>query len=242
MNTYDEFPARAGFRSVSPCGSRRSGSFTLIELLVVIAIIAILAALLMPALQQARERANAISCTNNLKQAGISLTAYSADHRDAFPVIHAGSFAALTELPGDPQWYTPLIRSYGYQMKYLQCPTDSGYDEAKGIQSYMINAMFTLGNPVTGLPGSRYVVLSPRGFENPGEPVEHQCYPGMSEPADWKSDVEHARHTGRANWLFVDGHAASHTWQETVGDESTSQNHHFVTEWLKNYVEGHQHH
>jgi prepilin-type N-terminal cleavage/methylation domain-containing protein len=126
--------SNSAVESSSPPKERQTEGFTLIELLVVIAIIAILAAMLLPALSQAKARGQGASCASNSKQLQLCWMLYSLDFNDtivpnALDDSHAwidGSGAALAyDLPGATNIATVqrgLLFQYNKQVKIYACP------------------------------------------------------------------------------------------------------------------------
>ena len=118
--------------NISPGSSgtdRKGRGFTLIELLVVIAIIAILAAMLLPALSKAKQRAYQMACIGNLKQVGISLKMYVDDNNDYFPEAANPNATPPLLWTTSLQPYLPLSRNptgvatYGSENRVFVCPS-----------------------------------------------------------------------------------------------------------------------
>jgi len=223
-------------------GSRRAaeGRFTLIELLVVIAIIAILAAMLMPALQQARERGRTASCISNMKQVGLAIQFYQRDYDD---------WSMPFEFPERTiTWGTGLIRYNYISHKALDCPTYAGeamnpaLDFSQSTSKWAVSAYSPYGYNYRWMGGGQNqplikittckhpskLLMITSTYNNQTFRRGYYVLNSAKQSASSTTGVPYGRHNGTANILYADGHTGQRKFNgldpytlDNLGNHST---------------------
>jgi len=193
----------------------RRAAFTVIELLVVIAVIAILAALLLPVLSKAKERARQAQCASHLRQIAMATLSYADDHRDTFPA-QPGDGLDVRAVGGDGTNYYDLLMTYVINPQLWLCP--STQNKPGRLMSYHMNGLLITTN---GLKTSA-VRSAPQTLligETGQRTRFDQAYLRPDQEGDYLYDRPQENHHGGSIATFVDGHVK---W-------------HHDTQWTSNY-------
>lgn len=207
---------------------KRKKIFTLVELLIVIAIIVILAAMLLPALNKARDKAKASSCISNMKQISLALDMYQNDNRDLYPEVQGGaSFTGWTSQLYDHKY----IPNYGTMV----CPSRAPYSDARNkvaadVYWEMAYLTYGMGNTYyTGAadrecinskkafaPSRSEVILDSVNLNPPAWVNTHGFSPEKAvqtlvarKHLGSSTEAVELRHNKKTNVVFMDGHIAA---------------------------------
>jgi prepilin-type N-terminal cleavage/methylation domain-containing protein/prepilin-type processing-associated H-X9-DG protein len=219
---------------------RRRSAFTLVEVLVVIAIIAVVMALLLPAVQNARAAARRSQCLNNLHQIGLGVMQYAGTHKGHFPwTYHAGA---------SQSWITTLAPFMENVNNVRLCPepTQTGNQRALATSSGFIGTSYVINEYLAYATSDGYSVLNINRLKNKTRMIVlFEGADGLSATDDhvhtslWYTpfdiargqvwmrmtqEINPLRHLGNsANYLFADGHA------ETIPEQT-------VYAWMQNDI------
>ena len=196
------------------------GAFTLVELLVVIGIIAVLIAILLPAMQRAREQAKQIACASNMRQIGFAMLMYAnANRGQMFPSDPGG---ALDYPPDDQQWFVWVLKVKPpnpvpldpavWAPRVLVCPVDI---EPVNAHSYMLNdhvneRQIRYSTKVPNVAPTQIVLMGEKPFDVSDYYV--QRIPTFdSNFSDYDRSVDEHHHGIRraSNELFLDLHVGN---------------------------------
>jgi prepilin-type N-terminal cleavage/methylation domain-containing protein/prepilin-type processing-associated H-X9-DG protein len=198
---------------------KNTRAFTLIELLVVIAIIAILAAMLLPALAKAKERAWTIACNSNLHQISLGLTMYADDNNGFYP--ESGGTIGWNTISSDAptnSWMQQIFR-YIQTTNVYHCPANKLIPQNQ--QSWFnyfngVRAAYVSITPNDDAPVDSKKILFPTAYVLSGDTLDftpedadkddysQNCVGGVANGMPWE---EWQAHSQGQNILFADGHA-----------------------------------